>query len=51
MNEFSSNILGKKVDVIRKRLKRLQKYRLLTVEDYLASDDAQVPHPSKNRYI
>ena len=41
MNEFSSNILSKKVDVIRKRLKRLQKYRLLTVEDYLDSDDAQ----------
>jgi len=41
MNEFSSNILGRKLDIVRKRLKRLQKYRLLTVEEYLSSDDIQ----------
>jgi uncharacterized protein YutE (UPF0331/DUF86 family) len=41
MNDFDANIIGKKVDVIRKRLKRLQKYRQLTVQDYLSNDDAQ----------
>jgi uncharacterized protein YutE (UPF0331/DUF86 family) len=41
VNDFDTNIISKKVDVIRKRLKRLQKYRQLTVQDYLSNDDAQ----------
>ena len=41
MNAFSSDILGKKVDVIKQRLQRLQKYRLITVEDYQNDRDVQ----------
>ncbi|WP_017326897.1 DUF86 domain-containing protein [Synechococcus sp. PCC 7336] len=41
MNEFNLDILSRKIDVIRRRLERLQKYRLLSLEDYLNSDDIQ----------
>jgi len=41
MNERSINILSRKIDIIRLRLKRLQKYRLITVQDYLENDEAQ----------
>lgn len=40
MNERSVNILSRKVDVIRLRLKRLQKYRLI-LSDSLASELAK----------
>jgi uncharacterized protein YutE (UPF0331/DUF86 family) len=41
MNEHNVNILSRKVDIIRLRLKRLQKYRLITVQEYLDNDEAQ----------
>ena len=41
MNDFSSDVIARKTDVMRKRLKRLQKYRTITVNSYLENDDAQ----------
>jgi hypothetical protein len=37
MIESNPNILARKIEIVRKRLKRLQEYRSLTADEYRSS--------------